>query len=297
MKSGFDPSRFEAVVPHAGDLELTLAALRSYQPAGVLAGFESGVELAEQLAEGLGLPTNGPRLRAARRDKFLMTEAVRARGLRAVQQFQSSDVQDLLARVGEIGGWPIVLKPLQSVATDRVSCCRNRDEARRAAAAILSDENILGGRNHSVLAQEFLAGTEYAVDVVSVGGQRKVTAIWQYLRPPGAPATYVGYDGMTLLAYTGERQEHLQAYTVGVLDALEIDHGPAHCELMWAQREPVMIEVGARLSAGNNAILSRVCGGTCQLDETVEAVLAPRRFPGHAPPNRRTLAVTRPICS
>jgi hypothetical protein len=138
---------------------------------------------------------------------------------------------------------------------------------------------VLGCRNQTVLVQEFLAGSEYAVDTVSYEGQKKTTAIWQYNRPADA-RNYVGYDAMTLLPYVGERQEALQSYAFEVLDALTIQFGPAHCELMWVDGEPVLVEVGARLSAGNNAVLSRICGGICQLDETVEAILAPDRFLG-----------------
>jgi hypothetical protein len=149
---------------------------------------------------------------------------------------------------------------------------------RNAANTILTQTNILGDRNTTILIQEFLAGTEYAVDTVSCRGQRKVTGIWEYLRPPGAPDTYVGYDAMLLLPYEGALQEELAAYIFAVLDALGIQQGPAHSEVMWVQGKPVLIEVGARLSAGNNAILSRTCGGICQLDETVESILAPERF-------------------
>ena len=127
------------------------------------------------------------------------------------------------------------------------------------------------------LVQEFLDGSEYAVDTVSFEGQKKTTAIWQYNRPAGA-RNYVGYNAMTLLPYVGERQESLRSYAFEVLDALAIRFGPAHCELMWVNSEPVLVEAGARLSAGNNAVLSRICGGICQLDETVEAILAPERF-------------------
>jgi L-amino acid ligase len=64
----------------------------------------------------------------------------------------------------------------------------------------------------------------------------------------------------------------------GVLDALDIRFGPAHCELMWVDDEPVLIEIAARLTAGNNSILSGICGGISQLDETVDTMLSPHRF-------------------
>ena len=54
------------------DCAVTLAA--------VLAGTETGVELADQLSETLGLRSNGTKLSEERRNKYAMGEAVRAAG-------------------------------------------------------------------------------------------------------------------------------------------------------------------------------------------------------------------------
>ena len=277
MRSRFDPSAFLNVIQHDTDLDSTLAKVAAYEPTHVMAGFESGVELAEQLGQRLMLPVNDPRLRDARRDKFRMIEAVAVAGLRTALQFRSNRVEELLDWIRDTLDWPVVLKPPKSVASDQVVCCHSADEVRQCAESILSCRNVLGDRNATVLAQQYLDGPEYAVDTVSCEGRKKTTAIWQYERSaescPG-----VGYDAMRLLPLEGERQQTLRTYAYRVLDALGIRFGPAHCELMWAHGEPILVEVGARLSAGNNAILSRICGGTCQLDETVEAIIAPDQF-------------------
>jgi biotin carboxylase len=279
MRSRFNSGVFWDIVQHDADFEQTLYAVKRYQPTYVVAGCESGVELAEKLGNKLGLPTNGATLREARRDKYLMTEAARAHGLRTAVQFLSNDIDEIIDRVSKTLDWPVILKPPRSVASDSVFCCRSIDEVRKAAVKILSGTNVLGCRNPSVLVQEFLAGIEYVVDTVSYESKRKTTAIWQYSRPAAAVSgEFVCYDAMTLLPYAGERQEVLKSYVFKVLDALAIRYGPAHCELMWVDGEPVLIEVAARLSGGINALLSGICGGLCQLDETVESMLAPDRF-------------------
>lgn len=277
MKSRFSPDSFREVIRHQSDFDHTLAAVRSHRPTHVLAGFESGVEFAEQLSVALSLPTNDPTLREARRDKFLMAQAVNRHGLRTALQFSSRHVEEIIDWIRNTLDWPVIVKPPRSAASDNVFRCRGVDEVRRAAETILTQANALGADNQAVLVQEFLDGVEYAVDTVSLGARRKLTAIWQYRRPAGSD-NFVCYDAMTLLPYTGTRQDALRDYAFEVLSALSISFGPAHCELMWVGGEPVLVEVGARLTGGINAILSRICGGTCQLDETVESVLAPDRF-------------------
>ena len=279
MRSRFNPAVFWDIIRHEGNYGRTLDAVGRHHPAFVVPGGESGVELAETLGDDLGLPANGAALREARRDKYLMAETVRARGLRTAAQFLSSDVEEIVDWTESTLYWPVIVKPPKSVASDSVAFCCSADEVRAAAGRILAGTNVLGCRNPAVLVQEFLAGTEYIVDTVTCDGGRKTTAFWQYNRPPTEGAgEFISYDAMTLLPYAGERQEALQSYTYRVLDALAIDFGPAQCELMWVDGEPVLVEAAARLSGGIGALLSGICGGISQIDETVSILLEPERF-------------------
>ncbi len=274
MKSRFNAASFVEVIEHGSNLDDTLSSLKAHNPTHVIAGFESGVQLADRLSELLSLPGNGSVMSETRRDKYLQLEVVRSRGLRTPKQFRSNSVEELLDWIRDSVDWPVILKPARSVASDNVLRCSCTDEVRRAAELILASPNVLGDPNEVVLAQEFLDGTEYVVDTVSYEGRRKTTAYWQYRRSSDSAS----YDAMMLLPYGGQPQVALQAFAFEVLDCLAIQFGPAHCEVMWVEGGPVLIEVGARLTAGINAILSRTCGGICQLDETVATILAPDRF-------------------
>lgn len=288
FRSSFRADDFEAVV-HANGPASTAAELANLDVRHVLAGSESGVELADELSERLGLPANGTATRSARRDKYLMAEAVRARGLRVPAQFHSPRLDDLLAWADEHSRWPVVAKPLRSVASDSVAVCGTPAELERAHDAIVGRTNVLGLVNESVLVQEHVDGPEYVVDTVSHAGRHRIAAFWRYHRaPPDAPPGAF-YDAIELLPYEGERQDALLTFAVGVLDALEIRNGPAHTELIWADAGgAVFVETGARLSAGSNAVLSRLCGGPCALDLVVEACLDPAGFATAAPPSRLT---------
>jgi len=287
--SSFNPDDFVAIVHADNGASATAAELAGLDVRHVLAGSEPGVELADELCERMGLAANGAAQRVARRDKYLMGEAVRSRGLRAPAQFHSPRLDELRGWVDDHVWWPVVAKPLRSVASDSVVVCRTEAELGRAHGAIVDRKDVLGNVNESVLVQEFVDGQEYAVDTVSYTGHHRVAALWCYHRAPSGLAASVFYDAIELLSYEGERQESLIAYAAGVLDALEIRYGPAHTELIWADGEgPVLVETGARLSAGNNATLSRLCGGPCALDLAVEACLDPERFLAATPPLRLT---------
>ncbi len=277
LKAKCDPSLFEHVVIHRGDLSETAAQVRRWQPTHVVAGFESGVDLAGDLASALELPGNDPSLRNARRDKAVMAEAVARRGIRTPKQFCDRDVDAILKWIRSEVSWPVIVKPTRSAASDDVHRCCNPTEVREAVSGILGRSNVLGEINERVVVQEYLDGTEYAIDMVCSPTERVITAFWRYHRPAGSDR-FVGYDQMTLLPYDGTRQRALEACAVKVADALGIRHGPAHCELMWVDDEPAFIEMGARFSGGINGALSHLCGGYGQFEMMIELMVAPDRF-------------------
>lgn len=101
--------------------------------AGFLCGAEPGVELFDALtsrwnADGTLPPvlSNGEALSAARRDKFPMSERVRAAGLRAVKQARATEWAQAEAFIktelypkgaGTAGGMAVILKPARSSCT------------------------------------------------------------------------------------------------------------------------------------------------------------------------------------
>ncbi|WP_328787587.1 ATP-grasp domain-containing protein [Streptomyces sp. NBC_00273] len=233
------------VVQDAADPDRTVRELASYHPCGVLPGQETGVPPADRTAELLGLPGNPSATSALRRDKYRMIEALRAAGIRCADQLKSGDVEEVLAWA-RTTGYPVVVKPLSSASTDKVSICRGPDEVRAAAAEILGSRDIFGRHNDELLAQSFLDGTEYIVDVVrGPGGTRHVCGVWRYDK------TLVGtrpvYDRDVLVDPGAPVVEPLVTYLDTVLDALDIRFGAAHAEIMMTAAGPVLVEVGARL--------------------------------------------------
>jgi hypothetical protein len=85
---------------------------------------------------------------------------------------------------------------------------------------------------------------------------------------------------MEVLPAEGEPQGALAGFARRALDALGIRYGPAHTEVMLVGGEPVLVEVGARLTAGRNATIGRICGVASQVDMAVDAFFNPGAFLG-----------------
>lgn len=276
-RSSFHSEVFDAIVRHRGDLDETVSKLRAGKVDFVFAGCEMGVELSDQLSERLGLVTNGTRRSAARRNKLLMVDALREHGVPTPATFSSRRLDDIQEWMRSRVHCPVVLKPLGSSGSDGVRLCRDELDVEAAFHNIMNRKDVFGSTNEAVLAQEFLSGTEYAVDTVSCCGQHKIAAIWEYSKA-GPDGSVTASDSMELLPWSKSLDRQLFSYVASVLDALEIRNGPAHCELIWSNGTPVIVEIGARLNGGNNPMLSRFCGGDSQIDLTLDACLHPEQF-------------------
>ena len=113
-----------------------------------------------------------------------MGECVRNAGLRAVRQELCSSwdaarafCEALGVNDTETSAW-CVLKPCKSAGTDGVYIAKSLEECQRRFSEILGTETVFGESNDNVLVQEFMKGTEYVVDHVSVEGVHKCVAIW-----------------------------------------------------------------------------------------------------------------------
>jgi biotin carboxylase len=126
-----------------------------------------GVELADKLIDNLSI-TNAcnPKTTHYRRNKYAMHECLRNNNLSSIKQFKSNNKNKIVDWCLNHKTWPIVIKPLNSAASDGVTICESIDEVKTAIEKILNQENRLGIKNEEILAQEFLNGTQYFVNTV-----------------------------------------------------------------------------------------------------------------------------------
>ena len=68
-------------------------------------------------------------------------------------------------------------------------------------------------------------------------------------------------------------------YAAGALDALGIQYGPCHFELMWTEQGVRLVEVGARVhGAPQTHTMNRRCTGASQVEQTIDLFVDPAHF-------------------
>ncbi|MCX5192553.1 ATP-grasp domain-containing protein [Streptomyces sp. NBC_00249] len=274
-RASYTPDGYVDTIVHE-DLATTVERLAAYAPVAVVAGGELGVPLTDALSSALGLAGNGVELSEARRDKYVMIETIKRAGVPGARQLQVTGEEELAQWHRALGG-RVVVKPLRSSGNDHVFFCDTPEESVAAYRKTAGSINVFSERNAGVVAQEYLSGTEYMVNTVSRDGHHRVCEIWRTTRLAVNGVSDL-LDGIYLMARRGEVQDQLAAYAEQVLDALGIQHGPAHLEVKVTNDGPRLVEVGARLSGGRLPQHAQLAIGESQLDWTVRAFLDPEGF-------------------
>lgn len=257
--------------------EELLAFARSFIPKHVIAGTETGVILADNLASALSLPCNDPTTSHLRRNKYAMNEALKQNSIPSVEQHCCSSSEEAIAWAESYGYWPVVAKPLDSAGTDNVYFCYSSTEVEQACFNILGHVNRMGSTNNQVLMQECLHGQQYFINAVSINGTHLFTEFWKDTKLQIDGASMI-CDREELLPFDGAEQEQIKSYMSRVLDCLGVKEGASHSELMFTARGPILIESAARMQGTilHEALIAAI--GDSHVTTTVERYAAPERF-------------------
>jgi predicted ATP-grasp superfamily ATP-dependent carboligase len=269
--SSYRPQDFSDVLVNDGSIDSLTATVRALRPRCILAGCESGVDLAERLA-ALVVPevANVASLADARRHKAKMAEAVARSGHRTIPQVCASDRQQVTQWLRDAGlsGSDLVIKPPKSAGTDGVTFVPGGRGWQQLFDEALHTTNKLGLVNDSLIVQQYVSGTEYVVDTFSHDGRHTVTDVCRYTKIHNNSHMAV-YDTMEWLDPGMPIVEKLVEYTRGVLDAVGMRFGAAHVEVMHTDAGPVLIEIGARPHGGGQPRFCMLATNDSQIERTV----------------------------
>ncbi|MYS19375.1 ATP-grasp domain-containing protein [Streptomyces sp. DvalAA-14] len=281
-KSTWHPDDFEAVHFYDGDFEALLKIVRSYDPIGVVAGNERGVELTAEIVEAL-FPERG-NVRgsaAAQRDKGEMALALERAGVPGPKTLSTDDPAVAARWIEESGlaGRRLIIKPPASAGTDNVHLVEAGADWRGYFDAILGEVNGFDLRNDSVVVQEFLEGPEYIVDLYSVDGRHGLVDTCVYAKHDRGPRIGI-YDVADFLGPDHPDVPVLAEYAMRAATAVGIRNGSTHAEVIVTRQGPRLVELAARYSGSCMMLSGSLATGDNQIQRTVRHLLDGAFTPG-----------------
>lgn len=278
-RTKFHESKYIKTLKYEGNLEEIVLALSSFKIKAVLPGIDTGVGLADMLADRLGLPNRNPiEMTAARRDKFAMIEALKDAGVPHAKYHYSDNVSELIQYAEKELNYPVVVKPVDSTEGNGVHFCRNKAEVKQAFESIVGAVNVLGATQSAAMVQEQLLGEQYVVNSISVAGKHHITDIWHLARQSNPR---IAFKHAELLSRDHPLVEACQAYVSDVLSALKIQYGAAHTEVMLTDYGLKLIETSPRMEGDMDPASVEKALGYSQPSLLVESLVHPEQFARH----------------
>jgi hypothetical protein len=230
---------------------------------------EHDQDRAAAVGEALGVHTHSQQtVRLAHRK-----DAMRARLAEAGLDDTPAEVVADLAALREFAarhGFPLVVKPVGGLASFGVSVVRAAHELGPAyqRAATASDHGWI--RQLGVLAEGYLEGPEYSVEALSEASEHVVLAITAKYTDP---STRVELGHVVPAPLDGAVRTQIEDLVLGVLDAVGVEFGATHTEVVLTGAGPRVVETHVRM--GGDEIWELVHGATgvdlldCQLRQVI----------------------------
>ena len=228
---------------------------------GIIPLAETAVDFVDNIAAMLGLTHHNPlHLVTSRRDKGFMKDTVLRSGIRVASYARIRDPCEIFRFMDDaMLNWPVVIKTPQGFSTTNVFICEDEQEGKQALDTIIDSIGPEGQRASHALIEEFVEGTEFAVNFMAFQGKLTVTDVWKYTKTKKAQ-----YCQAEICDPNDNTLHHVLEYSTRIARAVGIDYGAGHVEVKASRDydgtyvDPCMIEVGARLSGGRKASMTHV---------------------------------------
>jgi biotin carboxylase len=170
-------------------------------------------------------------------DKFEMRNALTKAGLPCPNfQFYSKGKIKNLEKLR----FPIIVKPTDRSGSRGVTKVENAKEINNALKEAI-DQSI----NKRVIVEEFIKGKEFSVEAISYNGYHEILAITDKVTT-GAPF-FVEIAHHQPAQITNELKNKILTISKLALNALQIENGASHTEIIVTNEEIIIVEVAGRM--------------------------------------------------
>jgi biotin carboxylase len=246
-----------------------------FEPAAVIPASEPGVELADQIAERLGLRGNPVSSSLARRDKYETRLAIQKAGLRG-PEFAACKTREEALAFASAQALPVVVKTPKGAGAHHVFICDNLKEVASAFDRVVREPNVFGDPASFALLEDFISGRQYAVELFGDGENLHLVSIWGVdFRKNALGKSFFEKTTMVTDLKELESLNEVREYAIAVGRAVGVQWGPCLVELKYDPVQgPSLIEVGARLSGIDIPVLVRESSNFDPFQATMDAYLS-----------------------
>lgn len=222
------------------DIPATVAYAQKERIDGVLTlATDIPLNTVAAVARACGLPGPSPSVAERATNKYKMKQALAARGV-PCPRFTLARTAKQAARAADQTGWPAVVKPIFGAGSRGVFLAQNQHEL----AAAFSAARKFAGRG-SAMIEEFARGRHVCVETFSWQGRHRVLCAID--RSVSAPPHFVELEHRFPSALPKSVLRDMERMAAAGLDALGVQSGPAHIDMIVTARGPLISEIGARL--------------------------------------------------
>lgn len=259
-----------------------LESLNGERAIAVIPATEPSVPFADRLASRLGLAGNPIKTSMARRDKREMRELAGKRGV-PIPRFELAELAHVEARL-EQWAFPCVVKHRAGAGSNGVIILARRETAGEAIRN-LPQTDTFGNPVNEVLIEDYIGGSEYAVNTLSVDGTHRLIDVWEYRPQPDRMASHP-YWNLVQLAQEDPKLLQLWDAVQKMLDALDVRFGASHVEVKMVDQQIYLIELGNRLPGAHITDVWHWFQGINPYQITLDAYLGNKRICIPAPSER-----------
>lgn len=238
----------------AGDaLTDTIRSLRQTGSVdAVITTSEAAILAVAKAAEDVGLhtPGYGPLQTAVFKDRC--RAALRQSGLYS-PKFEVMTETELLGGKTRTIRAPLVVKPTRGFGKQFSAVCKTEVEFDAFVATLsevrsTTDPMINLIVNNQYILEEYVAGTLHSAEVVVVGGELRFFATTTRYRASHNDLLEMGYSMPAGLQ--PDKLTAMEAYVRDVFQAVGVDFGLYHVELIYSNSGPCLVEVNGRMMGG-----------------------------------------------
>lgn len=136
--------------------------------------------------------------------------------------------------------YPCILKPVDNSGSRGVSLVREQSGLKEALS-----HGRKYSRNGSIMIEEYMQGPEVSVEVIMTGGVGHILAVTDKLTTGAPHFVEMGHSQQSQLNHVDISA--IKKLAIDALNAVGIQDGPGHVEIILTEQGPKMVELGARL--------------------------------------------------